>query len=106
MNAARSAGAKTEEAGREYVDYWIGRLEFGIAYLGAVELVRSAARADVEGMRENAEKLAGDALDTVRKAIEAQVRVTRDQSDRGTVAVLNEHVYRPLRRKVQELESG
>lgn len=106
LNAARSAGTKTEKAGRGYVDYWIGRLEFGIAYLDAVELVRSAAAAHAAGRIGDAEGLAGDALDTVRRAIEAQVGVTRDQSDRGAVAVLNEHVYRALRRKVQELRSG
>ena len=106
LSAARSASRKTAESGREYVDYWIGRLEFGIEYLNAVELVRRAARADVGGQGGDAAELAGDALDTVRGAIEAQVRVARDQSDRGAVAVLNAHVYRPLRGKLKELRSS
>ena len=106
LKAARSAGTKTVQSGREYVNYWIGRLEFGIEYLNAVELVRRAARADAGGQGGNAAELAGEALDTVRRAIEAQVRVARDQSDRGAVAVLNEHVYRPLRGKLEELQSG
>ena len=106
LSAARSASRKTAESGREYVDYWIGRLEFGIEYLNAVELVRRAARADAEGQGGDAAELAGDALDTVRGAIESQVRVARDQSDRGAVAVLNAHVYRPLRGKLKELRSS
>ena len=106
LTAARSASLKTAESGREYVDYWLGRLEFGIEYLNAVELVRQAARAEAGGRGGDAAELAGDALDTVRRAIEAQVRVARDQSDRGAVAVLNEHVYRPLRGKLEELQNG
>ncbi len=106
LSAARSASRKTAESGREYVDYWVGRLEFGVEYLNAVELVRRAARADAGGLGGDAAELAKDALDTVRRAIEAQVRVARDQSDRGAVAVLNEHVYRPLRNKLEELQKG
>ena len=37
-------------------------------------------------------------------AIEAHVRVARDRSDLGAIAVLNEYAYRPLRAKLEELK--
>ncbi len=103
LTAARSASRKTADSGREYVNYWVGRLEFGIDYLNAAELVRDAARADASGRRDDALKAGNAALDAARRAIESQVDVARDQSDRGAVAVLNEHVYRPLRSKLEAL---
>jgi hypothetical protein len=42
---------------------------------------------------------------TARGAIESYARVARDQSDRGAIATLAEYVYRPLKRKLAELES-
>ena len=101
--AARSARRKTADSGIDYVDYWVGRLEFGIGYLKAAELVRDAASADAAGRRDDALGAANAALALARSAIESQVKVSRDQSDRGAVAVLNEHVYRPLRSKLEDL---
>ena len=45
QEAARRAGAKSTERGRSYVDYWIGRLEFGAGYLDTAKTVRAAASA-------------------------------------------------------------
>lgn len=64
--------------------YWIGRLEFGIAALDAMEAVRNGDR---EAARTK-----------TREAIEAYARVAQDQSDRGAIAMLNEFTYRPLSR--------
>ena len=105
LDSAARAGRKTSAQGSHYVKHWIGRLEFGIQYLDAVELVRNAAKAEAAGQIDEAIRQAEEGLAAARRSIEAQVRVARDQSDRGAVAVLNEHVYRPLRDKIADLRS-
>ena len=43
---------------------------------------------------------AGECL---RRAGEAHASVARDQSDRGAIAVLNRHGFRPLFAKIEQL---
>ena len=87
----------------KYIDYWIGRLDFGIAYLNCIESLRKAALADSAGERGEALRQTRAAVDHSRKATEAYAAVVQDQSDIGAIAVMNEHVYRPLKAKVEEL---
>ena len=83
----------------------MGRFEFGIAYLEALEAVRSAANAEYEQRPADACCAAETALAAARRALEAYARVARDQSDRGAIATMNEYVFRPLRAKVEELQA-
>jgi hypothetical protein len=87
-------------------NYWAGRLEFGIGYLNTIEAVRQAATAEAEGRRADALQHAETALATACRSIEAFAGVAQDRSDRGTVAVLNEYVFRPLKAKVAELRES
>ena len=103
LNAARRAQEKSHPSGHSYVDYWMGRLEFGIGYLEMIAAVRSASIAEAEGKAAEALHHAQVALDFARRALEAYARVARDQSDRGAIAVMNEYVYRPLKAKVAAL---
>lgn len=93
---------KTRSVRSVYIDYWIGRLEFAVHYMKTIEAVRRAAGAeeinDITGMR----GLVDIALENARKGIEAYARVAMDQSDRAWIAVLNEYVYRYLRKKQDE----
>lgn len=106
LERARRAQRKTRPSGRSYVDYWVGRLEFGIGYLDAVEAVRDAAVAESQGRGSEALQHAESAFSSARRALEAYARVARDQSDRGAIAAMNEYVYRPLKAKVEELRRG
>ena len=103
LTAAVRARSKSHPEGYGYVDYWIGRLEFGIGYLDTVEAVRQAAIAEEAKNRDETRKNAKLALDKSKKAIDAYARIARDQSDRGAIATLVEYVYRPLKKKVDEL---
>jgi len=105
LAAARRARTQARPEGRAYVDYWVGRLEFGIGYLDAVAGVKRAATAETAMQRGEALTQAISALQILRQAIEAFVRVARDRADVGAVAVLNEYAYRPLQAKVAELKS-
>jgi hypothetical protein len=104
LTAARRARGKSLPRGQQAIDYWIGRLEFGIGYFDTVQAVRRAARAEVDRKPEEARLQAQEALKLARAALEAYARVARDQSDYGAIAVLAEYVYRPLKGKVAELQ--
>ena len=103
LSAARDAREKSQASGHSYVDYWIGRLEFGIGYLQMIAAVRRGAIAEAEGDTTKALHHASNALETAHRALTAYARVARDRSDRGAIAVMNEYVYRPLKAKVIEL---
>lgn len=106
LDAARRAQAKSSPAGRSYVDYWVGRLEFGVGYLDTIEAVREAALAEEENRLSEALQHAEQALSSARTALEAYARVARDQSDRGAIATMAEYVYRPLKAKTEELKAA
>ena len=106
LDAAYRAREKAQPSGKNYVDYWIGRLKFGIGYLDMIAAVRRAAIAEANGQPAEATQHAEGALATVRQALEAYANVVRDQSDRGAIAVMNEYVYRPLKEKIAALQKG
>ena len=106
LDAAYRAREKAQPSGQSYIDYWIGRLKFGIGYLDIIAAVRRAAIAEADGKPTEAIRHAETALATARQALEAYVSVVRDQSDRGAIAVMNEYVYRPLKEKIAALQKG
>jgi hypothetical protein len=104
LDAARRALSKTQPAGTSYVNYWIGRLEFGIGYMQAIEAVRSAATADAAKDPAGAIREAKRALDLVKRGLSAYAGVARDRSDKGAIAVMNEYVVRALQARIGDLE--
>ena len=105
LRVAQRVAAASPPRGRDDADYWVGRFEFGIAYLEALEAVRSAANAEHEQRPADARLSAEMALAAARRALAAYARVARDQSDRGAIATMNEYVFRPLMAKVEELQA-
>jgi hypothetical protein len=103
LGTARDALGKSRPAGKPYINYWIGRLEFGIDYLAAIEAVRSAATAESAKDPTGALKEATRALDLTQRALSAYAGVARDRSDKGAIAVMNEYVYRALVAKIATL---
>ncbi len=110
---ARSAAAD------EYLGYWMGRFAFGAGYIDTIEatLKAATAQADAEEAKKagktqehkskltEAASLADQAAQTAFHMIETFAAVARDQSDRGTVAILAEYAWRPLRDKAKQLHS-
>jgi hypothetical protein len=105
LQAAKRARAKCDQAGHGYVDYWIGRLEFAVELLNTTDALHRAATAEQQKDRPGTIRHTEAALAMAKRAIEAHVRITRDQSDRGAVAQLNEYVYRPIKAKLASLRS-
>ena len=102
LDAAHRARDNSIESGHGYVDYWIGRLEFGVGYLDTIELVREAATAEKAGNDAEASRLTSAALDRTRAMLESYAGVARNQSDRGAIATMAEYVYRPLKQKASQ----
>jgi hypothetical protein len=119
LAAVRKAPSPTRPEGKAYVRYWEGRLEFGVGYLEALFAVKKGAIAekaardaqaasDEPGYRKSlGESLrhAEAALDTMIHAINTFADVARDRADAGAVATMGEFVYRPLKKKVQDLKA-
>jgi len=106
LAAARRARAKAGPEGRAYVDYWIGRLEFGVRYLDAIGALRRGATAEAAGDKAGARQAVELAVSAVHDALSAYARVARDRSDLGAIALMNEYVWRPVRAKRAELGPG
>ena len=123
LSVVRRASEFSRPEGKAYIDYWIGRLKFGIGYLDTIEAVRKAATAEqaakeakeqgdnvianrneaIRAQLAEAIEQAQIALKTARQAIEAFAQVAKNQSDRGAIATMAEYVYRPLKQKVEQL---
>jgi hypothetical protein len=65
--AALRAGSKSSSDGKELVDYWAGRLEFGIGYLDVIEHLRHAALHKRDGNQADAVNESKAALATAKK---------------------------------------
>ena len=118
LAAARRAWEKSSERGRPYVEYWIGRLEFGIGYIDCIEAVKHLANAksELELAREGADETlisvkhrvalaaAEAAFQISSNMLNTLGSVARNQSDRDAIAVMNEYVYRRLQEQVQQLQ--
>jgi hypothetical protein len=119
LAAVRRVPKPARQEGKTYVQYWIGRLEFAIGYLDAVEAVKKAATAwqaaqeakakrDSQGFRTNlaeAMEQTRIARTTAFRAIEAFAKVARNRADLGAIATMAEYVCRPLKRKAEALRA-
>jgi hypothetical protein len=119
LAAVRKAPEPRRAEGREYLRYWVRRLEFAIGYFDAIEAVKQAATAekaaadakqkgDSEAHRarlSEAAERARAAQTATSSAIEAFAAVARNQADRGAIATMAEYVYRPLKRKAEEFRA-
>lgn len=118
LAAARRALNKSTGDGKPYITYWIGRLELGEGYFNCAEAARhlATAKADLQQAEKlgNSERIAAKqdaaracaqaAVQTSRTMLDSFARVARDQSDRGTLAVMCEYVYRPLKEAADALK--
>lgn len=103
LDAASRALAATPEGRREYAEYWVGRLGFGVRYLEAIESMRRAATAESKDDAAGALRHGEAALKAAQDGLEQFASVVLDRSDLGALATMNEYVYRPLRAKLAEL---
>jgi hypothetical protein len=104
LRSIQQAIRVSEPQGLPDLEYLAGRLQFGIAYLQCVSLVQEAAVAQASSHPAEAHNRAQRAFEALRRGIESYAAVARDQSDRGAIASLYEFAFRPLRRRISELQ--
>lgn len=119
LAALKRVPKQSREDGKEYLDYWIGRIRFGIGFIDTIEAVKKAAtleaaakvaeeKGDSETQRTKL-KEAVSAADAAKAqafdAIELFAGVARNRADNGAIVTLAEYVFRPLARKTEALRA-
>lgn len=101
MNEMYRANTRARDGARPFTLYHAKRFEFAVHFLTSIEAARKAGNA---GADKDARAAALEAaIEAMVNALSAYADVARDPSDRGAIAVLNEHGYRPL---VKALEAA
>ncbi len=95
MNEMYRANTRAREGSRQFTLYHAKRLESAFHWITGIEHLHSNG----EDAATHAESLEA-ALESIYTAINAWSDVARDASDRGAIALLNEHGYRPLRERL------
>lgn len=93
----------THPRGRKTLFYYAKRSEYVLEYLGCVKSLREAAIAKHEGDIDTAIEKIEAAIESLYNAMDTLSDVARDPSDRGLIAVLAAHAYRPLLAEYEKL---
>lgn len=96
MSEMYRANTRAREGSRSFTLYNAKRMEFAFHFMSAIEALHKAHDPAVR-----AESLEA-AMDSIYNALNSWSDVARDSSDRGAIALLNEHAYRPLVRAVKD----
>lgn len=96
MNEMYRANTRARDGARPFILYHAKRFEFALHLVTSLEAVRKAGQLRAQGQQDAAAKALEPAIEAMYNALNALADVARDPSDRGTIAALNEHGYRPL----------
>lgn len=100
MNEMYRANTRARDGARQFTLYYAKRFESALHWMTALEATHKAERAEAGSDDQIAQREA--AVEAMYNALSAFGEVARDQSDRGTIAVLNEYGYRPLVKALEE----
>ena len=98
-----SARRQCQPQGRAYLDYFVGRLQFGVFYLDAADAFGATSVAEKANQPDKALQHANSACRSIRRALESYVAVAKDHGDLGSIAMMNTYCYLPIRDKRNEL---
>ena len=105
LSYARSARAQATH-GHDYADRVVGRLEFAINYLDTLDAVKRAGQANKDGDRKATLEHLERGVDLAARTVADYAAVTIDGTDLGTLAQLNEDLYRRLARLLEAVRAG
>ena len=91
-------------AGHAYTKYFVDRIWFAERYLDAAEAFGATSVAEKSDDKAKARKQIDLAYHAIRDALEAYAGVAKDHGDLGSIALMNEYCYRPIRDKQNELQ--
>ena len=92
--------------GHDYIDYLVGRLEFGIGYLDCVDRIMRAGEANKQMDRAGTVRHLEAAVELAKHIIGIHARIALGPTDLGMLAQLNEDLYRKLVRLLDAVRSG
>ena len=109
----------TRAEGNAYRQYWLGRIDFALGYLDAIDAVKQGGLAekaalddreagDTSSQRSHLAQAVANAEEAqalVTKAIEAYAAVARNRADLGAIATLGGYAYRPVKDKAADLRA-
>lgn len=95
MSEMYRANTRAREGSRSFTLYNAKRLEFTFHFISAVEALYKSHDPAAKAASLEA------AMDSIYNALNSWSDVARDSSDRGAIALLNEHGYRPLVKAVK-----
>jgi outer membrane protein assembly factor BamB len=95
MNEMYRANTRAREGSRSFTLYNAKRLEFTFHFISAIESLYKSH--DPATRSESLEA----AMESVYNSLNSYSDVARDSSDRGAIALLNEHGYRALRKVIK-----
>ena len=96
MNEMYRGNTRARGGARPYILYHAKRFEFALHYCTALEALGNAGVATAQNKPDARADAADAALEAIYNALNAHADVARDASDRGVIALLNEHGYRPV----------
>jgi len=102
-NEMYRANTRARDGARPYLLYHAKRFNFALQYMLAVTSARAAgvARANKDADAEVAAIEA--ALEALHSGLGTYAEVAQDNSDRGVIAVVNNHAYQPLLKALDEM---
>ncbi|MBM4071932.1 MAG: hypothetical protein FJ271_23850 [Planctomycetes bacterium] len=103
MDEIYRAQQRAHPQARPLTLYHAKRCEFAIHYIACLEAVRRAGLARDKKDRDGQVEHLESAVEAMHNALSTLGEVARDQSDRGVIAVVNAHGYRPLRAELDRL---
>lgn len=103
MNEMYRANTRARDGARPWILYHAKRYTFALHYFTAVESARAAGIARAAKDKAAWEEQLALAIEAMHNALGIYSEVAADQSDRGVIALLNEHGYRPLLEALDEL---
>ena len=96
VNEMYRGNTRARGGARSFILYHAKYFTFALHYMTAVDAVRKAGVAKSEKNSEAWVENLELAVEAMHNALAIYSEVARDNSDRGTIAVLNEYAYRPL----------
>lgn len=101
MDEMYRVNSRARDGNRRFSLYIARRLEFGAEYLSCLEATKRAGIAKAKGDNETRIAELEKAVESLHSALNALGAITRSNSDRGIIAVLNEYGYRPLQKELE-----
>jgi hypothetical protein len=106
MNEMYRANTRARDGGRSFTLYLARRYEFAFELINCLEAARKAGLARRAAQADLHVSELEKAVESANAALGALAAVARSQTDRATIAVLNDFAYRPLVKQLEDADQA